>query len=114
MTATPRIHHQVEYPRSCRVQQAKVKHDNSIPRRVNPDTTMGAEPDLLGSSGTAKVPHITANTTGIPTDSKYLGQLSDCFQPHEPRLNKAESSRRIRRAKFSGCEPKSYPSALIA
>lgn len=108
MTVAPRIHHKFEYPRSKSAREARVKNSISRHSRINPDTTMGAVPERLGSSGTAKVPHITANSKGIPTESKYLVQLSECLQPHELKAASAESSSRNRRAKFRGCDPISY------
>lgn len=78
---------------------------NSIIKRINPGVTMGAEPERLGSLGTANVPHIIARIIGIPIARTYRNHPSLCFQPLIPTDTSANISRRNRTVKLIGCDP---------
>ncbi len=88
---------------SYKAQTPAAKKNSSIVKRMMPGVTTGADPDLLGSSGTAKVPQIVIRTMGNPKASINLGQLSLCFHPQMPIADKVDNSRRNLIARLIGC-----------
>lgn len=72
---------------------------------INPVVTIGADPDLLGSSGTAKVAQIAAKTIGIPMANIARVIPSPCRQPQYPTEPKARSSKTNLKPRFNGCDP---------
>jgi hypothetical protein len=84
---------------------AKAKMQNSIIKRITPGVTMGAEPERLGSLGTANVPHIITRIIGIPIARTYRSHESLYFQPQIPTDTSANISRRNRTVKLIGCDP---------
>lgn len=67
--------------------------------------TIGALPERLGSFGTAKLPHIIANTTKIPNASINDVHPSVKLHAHIPETINAIISRRNLTIRFTGCEP---------
>ena len=85
---------------------AKEKIAASIIKRSSPETGTGAFPERLGSSGTAKTPHIDAASTGMPMARIKRIPPSPCFQPQKPIAARLDNSSRNLNAKLIECEPK--------
>src|SRR5690606_21768441 len=75
---------------------------NSTASRTGPETATGAEPDRLGSSGTANTPHTAAASIGNNTTSNQRAGLSVTRQPRIANEAKADSSSRNRRPSMAG------------
>lgn len=73
--------------------------------RIIPGVTIGAFPERLGSSGTAKTPHIKASKMGNDKAKRNAVIPWLCFQPHSPIINRAMSSSRNLKSRLIGCEP---------
>lgn len=73
--------------------------------RIKPAVITGADPDRLGSFGTANVPQITAMILGMPIARTNRNQLSLWFQPHIPKEIKAMISNKNLKIRFAGCDP---------
>ena len=90
---------------SYNAQAEIIKIPNSMSNRIIPGVTIGALPERLGSSGTAKMPHIKASKMGNVKANKNAVIPWLCFQPQSPIINNAMSSSRNLKSKLIGCDP---------
>ena len=63
-----------DQPKSFSAQIAKPKNPNSSSNLISPLVGTGAEPDLLGSPGTANIPQTKASVIGSTTASTIPSQ----------------------------------------
>jgi len=90
-------------------QTAKAKIPSSIARRRTPGTGIGADPERLGSPGTANVPHRTAATMGTRGARAIRCQPVPERQPQSPKETRADTSSRNRTVRLIGWEPTASP-----